>query len=58
MSKWKADQKEFPVKLHYDDRRGCIAIIPKPILEKLELPKLLQFEIKRNGKIDVVGTNE
>ena len=55
MAKWKKGQKEFSVGLFYDDRRGCMAIIPKPIIEKLGVPGGIKFEIKKNGSIIVVA---
>jgi hypothetical protein len=53
MGRWKKDQKEFSVSLFYDDRRGSMAVIPKPILEKLGIPSNIKFEIKKNGKITI-----
>lgn len=57
MAKWKKDQKKFFVKLFYDDRRGCMIVIPKPIVEKFKNPEGIIFEIKKNGTISVVGGN-
>ncbi len=58
MGRWKKDQKEFSVALFYDDRRGCMATIPKPILEELGVPNNIKFEIKKNGKITVDARDE
>lgn len=55
MPKWKKDQKEFFVKLFYDDRRGCMAIIPKPIIEQFESPEGITFEIKKSGNVTVIA---
>ena len=55
MSKWKKGQTEFMINLNYDTRRGCIAIIPKPILEALDKPVRIIFAIKKNNKILVNG---
>ena len=52
MPKWKKDQNDFSVKLFYNDRRGCMAVIPKPILDMLGKPDGLNFVIK--GKNIVV----
>jgi hypothetical protein len=56
MAKWKKDQKKFSVSLFYNDRRGCMAIIPKPILEKLGEPSGIQFVI--SGKKIIVEAGE
>lgn len=58
MSKWKKGETNFPINLHYNKRRGCIAIIPKPILEELGNPAQLKFEIKKSGKIVVDVWND
>lgn len=52
--KWKKDETVFRVSLHYDERRGTIAIIPKPVLAFLGNPGELQFAIEC-GKITVSG---
>jgi hypothetical protein len=59
MSRWKKNQKEFSVSLFYDDRRGSMAVIPKPVLEKLGIPSNIKFEINKNGKITIdTGDNK
>ena len=45
MGRWKKDETEYTVNLNHDQRRGCIAIIPKPIVEKLGKPDKIQFVI-------------
>lgn len=55
MTKWKKGQKEFNVSLRYDDKKGNIACIPKPVIEQLGEPDNIKFEIKKNGKITVVA---
>ena len=55
MTRWKKDETVFPVKLHYDDKRGCLAIIPKPILEEIGEPEKIVFEISKKGKVGVRG---
>lgn len=46
--KWKKDQKEFPVSPTYDERRGCMMVMPKPIVELLGMPEKFVFKIVRN----------
>jgi len=58
MAKWKKDIDEFSVGLFYDDRRGCMATIPKPIIKKLKEPKGLIFKIKKNGDILIMGKGQ
>ncbi|WOV93210.1 MAG: hypothetical protein R1F52_00790 [Candidatus Nitrosoabyssus spongiisocia] len=53
MTRWKKDETKFNVKLQYHDTRGCMVIVPKPILEELNEPKTIVFEIKKNGSISV-----
>ena len=55
MAKWKNGQQKFSVGLFYDDRRGCMPIIPKPIVEKLGESGEIKFEIKENGSIVAVA---
>ena len=55
MAKWKKDQKKFPVGVFYDERRGSMANIPKPVLEELGEPNEIIFEIKKNGNITVIS---
>lgn len=53
MAKWKKDQTQFMVRVFYDERRGSMINIPKPILEELGEPDEVIFEIKKNGIITV-----
>ena len=53
MTKWKKDQKQFSVGVFYDERRGSMINIPKPILEELGKPNEIIFEIKKNGNITI-----
>ena len=39
---------EFTVKLNHDESRGCIAIIPKPIVEQLGKPTGIKFVVDGN----------
>lgn len=52
VGKWKKDATEFRVGLFYDDRRGCMMTVPKPVLEKMGKPASIMFSI-RNGRITV-----
>ena len=54
MTRWAKEQSEFTVKLNHDARRGCIAIIPKPVLENLGIPERLTF-VMSNGQILVTA---
>ena len=51
MARWSEEQTKFPVKIQYDDRRGCQITIPRPIVEKMNNPEIVVFEIKKNGSI-------
>jgi len=55
MPKWKKDQTKFTVRVFYDERRGSMVNIPKPVLEELEKPHEIIFEIKKNKKITVTS---
>ncbi len=55
MAKWKKDQKQFSVGVFYDERRGSMVNIPKPILEELGEPNEIIFEIKKNKNITVIA---
>ena len=54
MAKWKKGLKEFSVSPCYDERRGCMIVIPKPIVEMLKRPDKFTFKITGN-KVDVVA---
>jgi len=55
MAKWKKDQTKFPVGVFYDERRGSMVNIPKPVLKELGEPNEIVFEIKKNKNITVVS---
>ena len=56
MTRWSKDASEFPVGLHYDEKgRGCLAVIPKPILEKLGSPEGITFTVKRDSIIVIAS---
>lgn len=48
MPKWQKDAKEFTVSVYYDDEKGSLMRVPKPILEKLGKPDEVTFIIKNN----------
>ena len=48
MPKWQKDAKEFTVSVHYDEEKGSLMRVPKPILEKLGRPEEITFIIKGN----------
>ena len=52
MGRWKKDATEFRVGLFYDERRGCMMVVPKPVLEKMGRPESILFSIKK-GRITV-----
>ena len=57
MTRWSKDALEFPVGLHYGENgRGCMAVIPKPILERLGKPEGITFSVRR-GNIVVTASN-
>ena len=47
-TRWAKNQMEFTVKLNHDESRGCIAIIPKPIVEQLGKPTGIKFVVDGN----------
>ncbi len=55
MGRWKKDETEYTVNLNHDKRRGCIAIIPKPILEKLSQPDQIMFKLSKHGILVKAG---
>jgi len=55
MPRWKKDQTKFTVSVFYDERRGSMINIPKPVLEELGKPSEIIFEIKKNKNITVVS---
>ena len=57
MTRWAKDQSEFTVRLNHDTRRGCIAIIPKPILESMGVPARLKFVLE-DGQVRVEAGGE
>ena len=53
MGRWKEDETEFTVNLNHDKRQGCIAIIPKHVIEKLGEPDQVKFIFKGKNEIKV-----
>ena len=58
MAKWKKGLKEFPVSPFYDERRGCMIVIPKPIVEALKSPGKFVFKIAGSKIVVVAGEAE
>ena len=57
VTRWRKDASEFPVGLHYGkDGQGCMAVIPKPVLERLGEPEGITFSLRR-GSIVVVASD-
>ncbi len=48
VAKWKKGLKEFPASPTYDERRGCMIVIPKPIVEVLKTPEKFVFKLTGN----------
>ncbi len=57
MPKWKKEQTKFSVGLFYNERRGHMATIPKPIVEQLGDPEKIVFAIGKDGDVEVYGEN-
>ncbi|MCE2499133.1 MAG: hypothetical protein J4F28_09185 [Nitrosopumilaceae archaeon] len=55
MPRWAKDKNEFSVRLNHDERRGCIAIIPKPVVEMLGKPDSITFVVDARGRIRVAA---
>ena len=53
MSRWNPNATEFEVSVNYDNTRGDIVRLPKPISELLRKPDTITFMIKGN-KIEIV----
>lgn len=53
MAKWKKNQTKFSVTIFYDNRRGSMINIPKPVLEQLGEPSEIVFEIKKSGNVTI-----
>ena len=47
-------KKSSPVSPSYDDRRGCMIVVPKPIVEALKSPEKTVFKIS-GSKINVTA---
>ena len=46
MPKWKKDATEFTVSVGYHPTRGAQCSIPKPVVELLDNPKAITFDVK------------
>lgn len=56
VGRWKKNATEFRVGLFYDERRGCMMTVPKPVLEEMGRPESVLFTVKR-GRITVEAGN-
>lgn len=54
MAKWKKGLKEFPASPAYNERRGCMIVIPKPIVEMLNSPNKFIFKV-RGDKVSIIA---
>ena len=52
MGRWKKGETEFRVGLFYDERRGCMLTMPKPLLDLMGRPGSVQFRAE-GGRISV-----
>ena len=55
MTRWAKDETRFAVRLNHDGRRGCMAIIPKPVVEMLGSPDSVTFVAGADGGLRVVA---
>ena len=53
MTRWNPNATEFEVSVNYDDTRGDIVRLPKPISELLGKPDTIKFIIK-GKKIEII----
>jgi len=53
LTRWKQNEKEFPVKLTNDYAGSVICRMPKPIFEMLGKPSRIKFMISPSKKISV-----
>lgn len=56
MTRWKKDETVFTVSLSFDGNNSKSCRIPKPILDMLNDPDQITFEVKKSGKI-IIDTN-
>lgn len=52
MPKWKADAKEFTVRVSFHETRGHQLYVPRPVMEHLSNPERVTFVIRRQ-KVEV-----
>jgi hypothetical protein len=53
LTRWKKDEKEFPVSVSWHKTRGYQCYIPTPIMEELGDPDSIRFIKVKKGKIEV-----
>ena len=58
MTRWKSDETQFPVRIQYNEKRGSYVVIPKPILESMDKPQQIVFELKKNGNITIKSISD
>ncbi len=58
MLTWEKEQKEFSVTLFYNERRGNMTTIPKPVVKQLGDPDRIVFKINKKGKIGIRGERQ
>lgn len=55
MTRWSKDETKFTVSINYDEKKGSVIRIPKPILAKLGKPKMITFVIEQ-GEIKIASS--
>lgn len=46
MPRWKKDEKDFTVKVSYEEKRGYQSYVPKPVMEALGQPETITYSLK------------
>ena len=54
MTRWKKDETIFDVNVNYHKKRGYQVYIPKPVMEELGEPAVIDFIIK-GKKVEVTA---
>lgn len=45
MTRWNKNETIFTVSINYDEKKGSVIRMPKPLLERLGKPKNITFKI-------------
>jgi hypothetical protein len=53
MTRWKKDEKVFDVNVNYHEKRGYQIYVPRPIMDALGDPDVIDFVVK-GKKIEVM----